>query len=123
MKRLTEKGYEYQSYDFADEGIHVDMNRLREYEDTDLSPERCAELAKAESENRLVELPCKVGDAVYEVVNDGFMFPSGRRVGKIIERKFRLSMCDKSIPLYYKEIGKEIFLTREEAEKALEKEA
>ena len=39
MKRLTEPGYEYYSCDFMDDGIYIDMNRLREYEDTGLTPD------------------------------------------------------------------------------------
>lgn len=39
MKRLTEPGYEYHSCDFMDDGIYIDMNRLREYEDTGLTPD------------------------------------------------------------------------------------
>lgn len=39
MKRLTEPGYEYHSCDFMDDGIYIDMNRLREYEDTELTPD------------------------------------------------------------------------------------
>lgn len=39
MERLTEPGYEYHSCDFMDDGIYIDMNRLREYEDTGLTPD------------------------------------------------------------------------------------
>lgn len=39
MERLTEPGYEYHSCDFMDDGIYIDMNRLREYEDTGLMPD------------------------------------------------------------------------------------
>ena len=43
------------------------LNRLAVYEDTGLTPERVQELARAESEGRLVVLPCKVGSSLYHV--------------------------------------------------------
>ena len=39
MERLTESGYEYHSCDFMDDGVYIGMNRLREYEDTGLTPD------------------------------------------------------------------------------------
>ena len=44
MERRTTPGYEYHSRDFMEDGIFIDMNRLREYEDTDLTPEQVMEL-------------------------------------------------------------------------------
>lgn len=44
MERRTEPGYEYHSCDFMDDGVYIDMNLLREYEDTGLSPEQIQEL-------------------------------------------------------------------------------
>lgn len=44
MERRTTPGYEYHSCDFMEDGIFIDMNRLREYEDTDLTPEQVMEL-------------------------------------------------------------------------------
>ena len=40
MERRTEPGYEYHSCDFMDDGVYMDMNLLREYEDTGLTPEQ-----------------------------------------------------------------------------------
>lgn len=105
---------------------------LREYLDTELTPEevlsmkfewctmmdalnsigggytRLRELAKADRDGRLVVLPCKVGDTVYMI--------SWRLNGRheIEERVFSLTYFD---PAKY---GKDYFLTREEAGKALE---
>ncbi len=42
-------------------------DKLSAYEDTGLTPERVAELAAAERDGRLLELPCKVGDKIYRV--------------------------------------------------------
>ena len=44
MERRTEPGYEYHSCDFMDDGVYIDMNLLREYEDTGLTPEQILEL-------------------------------------------------------------------------------
>lgn len=116
---------------------------LREYLDTELTPEevlsmkfewctmmdalnsigggytRLRELAKADRDGRLVVLPCKVGDTVY------FAF-----LGRIIEKQvFSIVSFSNSIRIYCdgtseyfrpEDIGETFFLTREEAEKALE---
>ena len=44
MKRRTQPGYEYHSCDFMDDGEYIDMNLLREYEDTGPSPEQVMEV-------------------------------------------------------------------------------
>ena len=44
MERRTQPGYEYHSCDFMDDGVYIDMNLLREYEDTGLTPEEILEL-------------------------------------------------------------------------------
>lgn len=44
MERRTQPGYEYHSCDFMDDGVYIDMNLLREYEDTGLTPEQIQEL-------------------------------------------------------------------------------
>lgn len=46
MERRTQPGYEYHSCDFMDDGVYIDMNLLREYEDTDLTPEQIRELKR-----------------------------------------------------------------------------
>lgn len=120
--------------------------RLMQYEDTGLTPERCAEFARADAEGRyivmrdaeqegvarlrelaeadkdgrLVVPPCKVGDTLFRVF-----------AGEILEHKVRnmryLAIqgrwdIDTTPFCSYVEssIGKTIFLTREEAKKALE---
>ena len=75
----------------SDELLYEIANRLAEYEDTGLEPEKIAflknivddassdkpeftehirELLRAEKDGRLVVLPCKVGDRVYQVIDD-----------------------------------------------------
>lgn len=70
--------------------------------------DRLRELAEADKDGRVVVLPCKVGDTVYMI--------SWRLNGRheIEERVFSLTYFD---PAKY---GKGYFLSREEAEKALE---
>ncbi len=70
--------------------------------------DRLRELAEADKDGRMVVLPCKVGDTVYMI--------SWRLNGRheIEERVFSLTYFD---PAKY---GKDYFLSREEAEKALE---
>ena len=113
---------------------------LRQYLDTGMTPEQCEnakviiesafsddtskaerirELLKADRDGRLVVLPCKVGDTIYHTSkvrtshfeNDKIIIDDEGR-WKIYEMPFAL------VHLTY--IGKSYFLTREEAEKALE---
>ena len=88
---------------------------------------RLLELAEADKDGRLVVLPCKVGDTVYEVTSRKTI--SEYRVKAIrvelfctfIEWDIVAGFVDKSIfGVPVNELGKTVFLTREEAEKALE---
>ena len=125
--------------------------RLAAYEDTGLTPQevlsmkfewcammdalnsigggytRLRELAEADRAGRLVVLPCKPGDTVYEVTSRKTI--SEYRVKAIrvelfctaIEWDITAGFVDKSIfGVPVDEIGKTVFLTREEAKKALE---
>ena len=77
------------------------------------------ELAEADKDGRLVVLPCKVGNTVYFAL-----------LGRIIEKQvFSIVSFSNSTRIYCggtseyfrpEDIGKTFFLTREEAEKALE---
>lgn len=115
--------------------------RLKAYEDTERTPEeidmdheaaeqlrqlcqncdldRLEKLVEADKDGRLAVLPCKVGDTVYFTL-----------LGKIIEKQvFSIVSFSNSTRIYCsgtseyfrpEDIGKTFFLTREEAEKALE---
>ena len=117
--------------------------RLKAYEDTGLTPEQCEnvkviiesafsddtskaerirELLKADKEGRLVVLPCRQGDELWTYGN----FPQGREV-------YRFTVSDVSTlngrtvlntlglgTIRPEDIGKTVFLSREEAEKALQ---
>ena len=105
--------------------------RLKAYEDAGLSPQACAEareieetlsgcdysisrmveLMKADKEGRVLILPCKLGDTVWRIKRTFETYP------------------DKSEPYIEPDafllqdvfnIGKTVFFTREEAEKALQ---
>ena len=79
---------------------------------------RLRELAEADKDGRVVVLPCKVGDTVYFAL-----------LGRIIEKQvFSIVSFSNSTRIYCggtseyfrpEDIGKTVFLTREEAEKAL----
>ena len=75
-------------------------------EETGVSFERLIQLAVADQEGRCVVLPRKIGDFVY-----------------LIKRKLDGSDCVQKAEFWWSdipEIGKTVFLTREEAEDALE---
>ena len=76
---------------------------------------RLRELAEADKDGRLVVLPCKVGDTVYLIVTKRakVYMPEFSFV-----KKSRLTFLNMERVL--QDFGKTVFLTREEAEKALE---
>ena len=112
---------------------------LREYLDTELTPEevismkfewcammdalnsigggytRLRELADADKDGRLVVLPCKVCDTVYLIVT---------KRARVYMPEFRFIKKSKltflNMERILQDFGKTVFLTREEAEKALE---
>ena len=121
-------------------------SRLAAYEDTGLTPERCAEFARADAEGRyivmrdtkqegvarlrelaeadkdgrLVVLPCKVGDKLYRVF-DGNISEHEVQNMKYFARQRRLGIdMTPFFPDAGRFIGKTVFLTREEAEKELD---
>lgn len=116
MERLTEwidDGEHRQAIpktDIRNNGHNKCCNKLAEYEDL-------------EEQGLLVRLPCKVGDTVYKITR----FCSGgiRDCGysyecsECPEYKPFIEYIEFKIPIL-KDIGKTVFLTREEAEKKLE---
>ena len=104
---------------------------LRAYEDTGLEPEtiikakdaleyaygnanRIIELAEADKAGRVVVLPCKVGDTVYLIVT---------KRARVYMPEFRFIKKSKltflNMERILQDFGKTVFLTREEAGKAL----
>ena len=111
--------------DRADE-IALKLMRLADLESF-CSYDRLRELAEGDKAGRLVVLPCKVGDRLYEV--------TGRKTISVYKVKaIRVELFGLFIEwdivegfvwqslagINAGEIGKTVFLTREEAEKALE---
>ena len=97
--------------------------------------DRLLELALADKEERLVALPCKVGDTVYKInhgdyahhwkpfVQEGTVTEiswknnrSGKALGFAIIVRFNY---EARVRFKFSNIGKTVFLTREEAEAAL----
>ena len=149
MERLTE-------YEVVGGHVHAvptgdldqAMMRLAAYEDTGMEPEQCEnakviiesafsddtskaeriqELLKADKEGRLVVLPCKVGDRLYEVTDRKTISVykvKAIRVelfGLFIEWDIVEGFVWQSLSgINAGEIGKTVFLNREGAEKALE---
>ena len=97
--------------------------------------DRLRELAGADKDGRVVVLPCKVGDVMYKLFREytectsyqvrkdnycceGCMVPCDSREVTVIR-----AIQPNSLPevvRYIEDIGKTVFFTREEAEKALE---
>ena len=124
------------------------LERLATYEDTGLEPEevknwqdiyneiltrtygpfhqKIADLLQAEQEGRLVVLPCKVGDTVFDI------FGGSVKEETIVSITFLISQSVKHMTIHAENhrgaitelellrFGKTWFLTREEAEAALE---
>lgn len=105
---------------------------LRQYLDTGMTPEQCEnakaiiesafsddtskaerirELLKADKDGRLVVLPCKVGTATYYIHYPIAVYPDESEPE--IKRGI-FTLCDLD------RVGDSVFLTREEAERALE---
>ena len=119
--------------------------RLKAYEETGLTPaevqsmsgewcammsvwnsmgsyDRLRELAEADKDGRVVVQPCKVGDILYRVFA-GEIFE--HRVGSMkyfaIQGRWDIETYP-FCPCVESSIGKTVFLTREEAEKAMKRE-
>ena len=123
------------------------FSKLAAYEDTGLEPEQIDELnkmllndqirhgraldklleyQKLEKQGLLIKLPCKVGDRVYTIFcNEVYE----KTIDRIIINRFttpqiwvetKLEFATSKLERWDMAIGKTIFLTREEAEKALE---
>lgn len=97
--------------------------KLAAYEDI-MSVERAKELAQAENDGRLVVLqkaPPKIGDTVYEIVENAILENLVTYVN--LQRMSCEASSDEGgmVEFYLCEIGKTVFLTREEAEAALKK--
>ena len=120
-------------------------DRLAAYEDTGLTPEeikapftedtminlaaqalgvepsRLREIAEAEKDGRCVVLPCKVGDTVWRIVRDGEPHITRDEVRDMYFAD-DMTPCVELVGgrvTFTEKFGKTVFLSREEAEKAL----
>ena len=84
----------------------------------EIKTDRLRELMQAEQDERLVVLPCKAGSLIYVGIKPAIIT---RFFGYVRERYFYAVFCDenKGIDIPFEELGKTVFLTREEAEAAL----
>lgn len=86
----------------------------------DCDVDRMRDLTEADKDGRVVVLPCKVGDKLYRVF-DGNVSEHEVQNMKYFARQGRLGIdMTPFFPDAEKSIGKTVFLTREEAERALE---
>jgi hypothetical protein len=113
--RLTEK--DYRALLVGAKMRYRDNSEMTEALDTAIT------LFDAKAEGRLVVLPCKVGDVVWKIkaVFSYFSKPMEDRVERIIISSNEILVCCTSGTKFsVNSIGKTVFLTREEAEKALQ---
>lgn len=145
MERLTYFKDGYWRVNFSGVQYQADfVDRLAAYEDTGLTPEeikapftedtminlaaqalgvepsRLRELAEADKAGRLVVLPCKVGDGLWtfcshpvEQVYSFTVTDISTLNGRTLLNTSRCGVMDA------RDVGKTVFLTREEAKKAL----
>lgn len=135
MERLTYFKDGYWRVNFSGVQYQADfVDRLAAYEDTGLTPEeikapftedtminlaaqalgvepsRLRELAEADKDGRVIILPCKLGTKVYRIRYEIADYPDEPDL-EIADTWFT--------PEYREDIGKTVFLTRAEAERAL----
>ena len=88
-----------------------------------VEPSRLRELAEADKDGRLVVLPCKVGDAVWLTrtwVSERLSQPEAAALtGAYICGHGVCTFVTAKYGFQQDKVGKDVFLTREEAEKAL----
>lgn len=112
MERLTEKddydGYKIEAKNLTDHCVSKDKRGYITYRGQHI--EKLAEYEDLEEQGLLLRLPCKAGSTVYKIITQRDNFDD--RAYKIVSAiEFRISMID--------EIGKTVFLTKEEAEQKL----
>ena len=148
MERLTYFKDGYWRVNFSGVQYQADfVDRLAAYEDTGLYPEsvealklsmmgkaiseitefdglpidRLLEIAEADKDGRCVVLPCKVGDTVWRIVRDGEPHITRDEVRDMYFAD-DMTLCVELVGgrvTFTEKFGKTVFLSREEAEKAL----
>ena len=146
MERLTYFKNGYWRVNFSGVQYQADfVDRLAAYENTGLTPEeikaqftedtminlaaqalgvepsRLRELAEADKDGRCVVLPCKVGDTVWRIIRDGEPHITRDEVRDMYFAD-DMTLCVELVGgrvTFTEKFGKTVFLSREEAEKAL----
>lgn len=125
MNRLTERVNGVAVIRKANLDLHFEVDgkiggdiadRLAAYEDTGLEPEEVAALAKAQQDGRLVVLPCKEGDKIFEITKGLSIYQSGLNAYVSERAATKLEIFNW---IRRREFGTTVFPTREEAEAAL----
>ena len=137
MERLTgrnEYGFAYYKHCFRKDTCRRQTSREKcaycEYEYNYCN--KLAEYEDAEEQGLLIRLPCKAGDTVYRINPYAKEDISPVRVWKVVSTKsydgysnieiYAIDMKNSGRYAFYeREINKAVFLTREEAEAALER--
>ena len=134
QRKVWERLKEYEDTERRPEDVQA-LNRLFDYalkESRTLQEQlallkRLRELAEADKDGLLLVVPCKIGGTVYLLLLDdvkhyperGGWYITEDYVGAIAKDGFYLGDPADDVYVRNEEIGKEAFLTREEAEKAL----
>ena len=105
-------------------GFEFCLDRLgtTKYYDNGIGAHNVQELCqKFKDRTRFVELPCKVGDTVYVIENNEIIedFVDQIGIGYYCDGENIYQMDGIKTDWYFSDIGKTVFLTREEAERAL----
>lgn len=137
MNRLTKSKPlgEYEAMNLSLTDLYV---RLKAYEDIGLEPEEMRELLhdstgplhkklgewiEAGQDGRLLVLPCKVGDELWIKRNGKIQCETVDRIAvdqTDEDEGLFISIYTMSVSVLSEDIGRLVFLTREDAEKALE---
>ena len=121
MERLTKRYVD----DFGQKAITACGETYFEGEDGYVVVDRLASYEDLEEQGLLVRLPCKVGDIMFRI-NKGAKNPIIELTVtqiNITRRSYNLEVIDRDcgeLMCFKNDIGKTIFLTREEAENKLE---
>ena len=126
MERLTYFKDGYWRVNFSGVQYQADfVDRLAAYEDiAELCGgfDRLRELAEADKDGRVVVLPCKVWDTVWRIVRDGEPHITRDEVRDMYFAD-DMTLCVELVGervTFTEKFGKTVFLSREEAEKALQ---
>lgn len=125
MERLTKKNgdgdYYYPKCFEKCDGLGASSK----YDNCEITTSVCEKLGKyedLEEQGLLLRLPCKVGDTVYSIANDGKIYPvKATREVRIVNGVLHIicESCRYSDLVSYDDIGKTVFLTKSEAEAKL----